>query len=244
MKISIVIPVHNEEEHLRSSVLHFIDKLAPSTKEKLKEILLVENGSTDSSPEVCRQLEEDYPDCIRTIESVHASYGEAIKTGLLKSAGSHISILECDFLDVDFLEGSIRMFDEQQARFVLASKRHTGSKDGRPLQRRVLTAGLNWLLWISTGYPGSDTRGLKSIESELARQLCRLAVTTDEFFQTEITLLAWKLGYTPLELPIRIEEVRVTPVSTLKRIPSMWRMPLELRRSLSRDLSGMLKPPG
>jgi glycosyltransferase involved in cell wall biosynthesis len=241
MQISVVIPVHNEEEFIQNSVLSFIGQLAPATKEKLQEIILVENGSTDGSLGACRQLETEHPGFIRTIESLVASYGEAIKTGLLQSRGSHISILECDFLDVDFLEGSVRLFEEQQARFILASKRHVDSKDGRPFRRRLFTAGLNLLLRITTGYPGSDTRGLKSIEADLARQLCGLAVTSDEFFQTEITLLAWNLGVPPLELPITIQEVRVTPVSTLKRIPAMLRMPLELRRSLSRDLRGMSK---
>jgi hypothetical protein len=83
-------------------------------------------------------------------------------------------------------------------------------------------------------YPGTDTHGLKSIDTGLAKELCRLAMTTDEIFQTEIVLIAWKLGEDILELPIRIEEVRTAPVSIRRRFPMVMDLILQLRRSLRR----------
>jgi hypothetical protein len=84
------------------------------------------------------------------------------------------------------------------------------------------------------GYPGSDTHGLKSIETNLAKRLCELAQTTDEIFQTELVLLAWKNGVTIEELPIRIEEHRATPVSIMRRVPMVLDLLSQLRSSMRR----------
>jgi len=121
-----------------------------------------------------------------------------------------------------------------KAAFIVASKRHPDSVDRRPLKRRMLTWGINAVLNAVTGYPGSDTHGLKSIEGPLAKRLCELSVTTDEVLQTEIVLLAWRLGTEIHELPIQIEERRATSVSLPKRLPKVIGMVSELRRSLRR----------
>jgi hypothetical protein len=103
------------------------------------------------------------------------------------------------------------------------------------LKRRVLTTLYNYLfLHTFFGYPGSDTHGLKSIEASCAKQLCELAITSDEIFQTEIVLLAWRLGVRIHERPIRIRETRHAPVTVFKRIPKILDTVRQLKRSLDR----------
>ena len=148
--------------------------------------------------------------------------------------GTHLSILECDFLDSAFVVKSIALFLEN-ARFIVGSKRHVESNDRRPFKRRALTALYNLIfLRIFIGYPGTDTHGLKSMESECAKELCRKAVTTDEVFQTEIVLLAWRLGFEIDEIPVHIHEIRTAPVSILHRAPKVLNTVRELRKSLKR----------
>ena len=50
-KVSIIIPVHNTERYLRQCV----DSVLCQTLKDI-EIILVENGSDDNSPELCREL--------------------------------------------------------------------------------------------------------------------------------------------------------------------------------------------
>ncbi len=115
----------------------------------------------------------------------------------------------------------------------MGSKRHDQSVDARPLKRRVLTLLYNRLfLKAFLGYPGTDTHGLKSIESGCARKLCQLALTTDEVFQTEIVLMAWKLGLRIEEIPVQITELRRAPVTVFRRVPKVLRTVRDLRRSL------------
>jgi len=233
MEYSIVIPAHNEARHLEPFVTSFISSLSPNIF--LTEILLVENGSTDDTLQACYRLEQAFPKVIRVLSIAKASYGEAIKHGILQSRGTHISILECDCLSADFVSDSIRLFECQKARFIVASKRHPQSVDGRPLKRRALTALYNYfLLHLFLGYPGTDTHGLKSIEAGCAKQLCQMAMTSDEIFQTEIVLLAWRLGIKIYERPIHIRETRSAPVTVLRRLPKVMKTVRELKRSLER----------
>lgn len=234
MDYTIVIPVHNEAEHIVPFVEGFLTRLPSEVTGLLREIILVENGSRDISLAACQGLETMHPDLIRTISLPRGSYGEAIKTGILAVQGSHLSILECDFLDEQFVAASVGMFSASKSRFIVASKRHPDSRDNRPWKRRLLTEGFNRILNMLFGYPGTDTHGLKSIETTLAKRLCELAQTTDEVLQTELVLMAWKKGIRIDELPIRIEERRVTPVSIVRRVPMVLDLLSQLRDSLRR----------
>jgi glycosyltransferase involved in cell wall biosynthesis len=234
MRYSVVVPVHNEAAHLEALTARFLGALPPEVTTVLHEVILVENGSTDDTLAACQRLRLAYPGVVRVVSNARGSYGEAIKRGMMESTGSHLSILECDCLLGEFVLESIAWFKDKGARFIVASKRHPDSVDGRPFKRRLLSRLFNYVLNVSVGYPGSDTHGLKSIEAGLAKELCALAETTDEIFQTELVLIAWRKGVRIDELPIRITEVRATPVSIRRRLPMVLDMVRALRRSLRR----------
>jgi len=235
MKLSVVIPAYNEAANLEANIARFVQTLTVDVTEVLNEIIIVENGSTDGTLGSCRRVQQRFPNLIRVCTIPRASYGEAIKTGMLESQGTHISILECDFLDSQFISSSIAIFRSNRAQFVVGSKRHPRSADRRPLKRQLLTTLYNYVfLHLLIGYSGTDTHGLKSIETSVARRLCEIAITTDEVFQTEIVLLAWQLGIKIQEIPIQILEIRNPTVTVLRRLPKVLNTVRVLRRSLVR----------
>jgi dolichyl-phosphate beta-glucosyltransferase len=234
MMYSIIIPAHSEAQVIEEYVGRFIRELPEGVSAALLEVIIVENGSTDDTLAACRRLREKFPKLVRILSNERGSYGEAVKRGILESRGSHLSVLECDLLDAKFVQDSISLFRTGNVEFIVASKRHPNSLDRRPLKRRVLTWGFNRILNCLLGYPGSDTHGLKSIESHLAKKLCQLSVTTDEIFQTEIVLIAWRLGKRIEEIPIHIDERRAATVSIIRRLPKVISMVSELRRSINR----------
>ena len=234
MKYSIIIPAHSEGKTLGKHVAEFIGQLSPSVANILLEIIIVENGSKDDTLEVCSGLKNEFPALVRVLSNDRPSYGEAIKRGMIECRGTHLSVLESDCMDVKFVESSISLFQSSRAQLILASKRHPDSIDARPLKRRVLTWAFNRILNVTIGYPGSDTHGLKSLDAELAKDLCRLSITTDEVFQTEIVLIAWRLGKNIEELPVYIEEHRAPSISVVQRVPKVLNLLAELRRSLKR----------
>lgn len=235
MECSVVIPAHNEAANLEAYVAHFIQTLPRDVAELLKEIIIVENGSTDTTLDACRHLKQRFPKLIQVCVIPRGSYGEAIKRGMLESRGTHVSILECDFLDPRFVSASIAIFRANRAQLVVGSKRHPQSTDRRPLKRRILTALYNYFfLRFLIGYPGSDTHGLKSIETPVAKRLCEIAITSDEVFQTEIVLLAWRLGIKIEEVPVQILEMRNPTVTVFRRVPKVLNTVRALQRSLAR----------
>jgi len=235
MECSIVIPAHNEAANLEAYIAHFIQTLPYDVAGVLKEIIIVENGSSDGTLDACRRLQQRFPRLIQVCVIPQGSYGEAIKRGMLESRGTHVTILECDFLDHRFVSASIAILRLKRAQFVVGSKRHPLSADRRPLKRRILTALYNYVfLRLLMGYPGSDTHGLKSIDMPIAKRLCELAITSDEIFQTEIVLLAWKLGIRIEEVPVHILETRSPTVAVLRRLPKVLNTFRALQRSLVR----------
>jgi glycosyltransferase involved in cell wall biosynthesis len=235
LEYSIIIPVHNEAQHLESQVTRFVQGLTADLTSIVREIILVENGSTDGTLEVCRTLESRHPSLVRVITISRGSYGEAIKRGMLDSRGTHLSILECDFLDPDFVSRSIAVFRASNTGVIVGSKRHPEAVDRRPFKRRALTYLYNtFFLRLCLRYPGSDTHGLKSFRTPVAKELCEKAITTDEVLQTEIILLAWRNGLRIQEIPVNIRETRGTSISISRRLPKVFNTIRELRNSLNR----------
>lgn len=68
-KISVIIPVYNDEKYLAQC----LDSVLRQTYSNL-EIILVDDGSTDSTPELCEKYREKYAN----IRILHKKMGEYI----------------------------------------------------------------------------------------------------------------------------------------------------------------------
>lgn len=93
--ISIVIPVHNEQEvleELYTRLTSSLDQLG-----KPYEIILTNDGSTDKSAEILQQLHDRRPDQIRIIE-FNGNYGQhmAIMAGFERVRGQIIITMDAD----------------------------------------------------------------------------------------------------------------------------------------------------
>lgn len=230
---SIVIPVHNEAENLYKLFMQFWDNLG-DLREKITEIHLMENGSNDDTLSVCKELEKKFPNTVIAQKVPFPSYGEAVKRGIMSSLGEATCILECDAMDISFVSSSLAIIEQNQADFVVASKRHPKSHDIRPFKRRMLTYLFNLWLKMFFNFPGSDTHGLKAIRTETAKSICKVSITGGEVFQTEIVLLAHRMGFKVTEVPIYLAETRDTKIAVYRRLPKVMNIIAELKKSLAR----------
>jgi glycosyltransferase involved in cell wall biosynthesis len=93
--LSIIVPVYNEEEVLRTSILRALE--APLPAGLRSEIVAVDDGSTDGSGEILQQLAAEYPGRIRMYRhAVNAGKGAAIRTGLQHASGEFGIIQDAD----------------------------------------------------------------------------------------------------------------------------------------------------
>jgi glycosyltransferase involved in cell wall biosynthesis len=225
---SIIIPAHNEEEQIYSNIKKFIDE----TKDFDFEIIIVENGSTDETLQVCRKLEADNKALIRVVSLKKTSYGLAIKRGINEAKGEYLFILEVDYIILNFVREGLRLLREGQYDVIVASKRHPESTDKRGYKRRVLTWGFNSLLRLIFGFKGTDTHGLKAFTIQSAKRLINLSETEGEALQTELILLSEIYNIPIIEIPIQIEEVRAPTLSILRRVPKVIKAFLDIRKSV------------
>ena len=82
--ISVVLPVYNQADHVELVVREYEEVL-----ERLPvphELVLVVNGSTDASLDICRALESEL-DTVRVVHSEIAGWGRAVRLGLEAARG-------------------------------------------------------------------------------------------------------------------------------------------------------------
>lgn len=85
--ISIVLPVHNQADHVEALVAEYQEALKRLSTPY--ELLLVENGSRDASWAVCQRLAEQ-SESVRAITINPGGWGRAVRGGLREARGDVI----------------------------------------------------------------------------------------------------------------------------------------------------------
>lgn len=89
-KISVIIPVYNAEKYIRETLNSVIKQSYENW-----EIILIENGSKDKSPDIIRKYEEEYSE-IRMIKGPQNGPGVARNRGLKLAKGEYIVFMDAD----------------------------------------------------------------------------------------------------------------------------------------------------
>lgn len=92
-RVSVIIPVYNSEKYLRESLDSVVSQEGVEV-----ELIVVDDGSTDSSREIVRE----YPSAI-LIEQEHLGACAARNNGLRRATGEYVKFLDSD----DYLEAGI-----------------------------------------------------------------------------------------------------------------------------------------
>jgi len=90
-KLSIVVPVFNEKETIEEILSHIRQVDLPI----LKEIILVDDASTDGTKELLQNL-PDQPDMIKVFHNVNQGKGAALRSGFSSATGDIVLIQDAD----------------------------------------------------------------------------------------------------------------------------------------------------
>ncbi len=95
MKLSIVVPVYNEEKNLPELFEQITAAMQPLEMDW--DVTFVDDGSRDASVEVIRQLHEQAPDRVRMVV-FRRNYGQtaAISAGINESNGEIVILMDAD----------------------------------------------------------------------------------------------------------------------------------------------------
>ncbi len=89
-KVSIVVPVYNSEKYLDGCVQSILTQSYPNI-----ELILVNDGSTDRSAEICRKYAAEYENIV-CINQENAGVSAARNTGLDSVTGEYVAFVDSD----------------------------------------------------------------------------------------------------------------------------------------------------
>jgi len=91
--LSIVVPAYNEEESVQKAILE-IFKTFRKAKINL-ELILVDDGSTDNTLDICKKLKRKYLFKIIHLKK-NKGYSKALHTGFLQAKGKYLTYIDAD----------------------------------------------------------------------------------------------------------------------------------------------------
>ena len=88
--LTVIIPTYIMEDYLR----YCLDSLLIKENFKQLEVLIINDGSKDSSSAIGHEYEQLYPEVFRVIDKENGNYGSCINRGLKEAKGKYVKILE------------------------------------------------------------------------------------------------------------------------------------------------------
>lgn len=217
-RISVVIPVYNEEGILESAVVDLHAKLAAMGRPF--EILIAENGSSDGTLDVAAALSKRFPEVLYSSVG-EPNYGKALRQGILRARGEFVLCDEIDLCDVDFHRRALEILETGRADLVVGSKLIEGAEDRRPVFRHAASIVINQVLRVALGFRGTDTHGLKAFRRLALLDVVGACLADKDLFASEMVIRADRAGVRKVEIPVRVIEKRPPSINLIRRVPNV-----------------------
>ncbi len=211
-KLSIVIPVYNEKATLAAILTQV---RAVDLGEIQKEIILIDDASTDGTTAILKELFAADPQLKIVFKEVNGGKGTALKEGFKQTTGDYVIVQDADLeYDPTDYKKLIRALAEEHADVVYGSRFSGSYKDMSNLHyfgNKLLTLLTNMFYGVML----TDMETCyKLIPGEFAR---KLEIKSARFnFEPEITAKILKSGMRIVEVPItykgrtRLEGKKIT----------------------------------
>lgn len=119
-KLSIIVPCYNEQATIELIVE---EVLAAPTRDTIKEIIIVDDCSTDASTKIIKKLETTHPAVRAIFQDKNQGKGAALKKGILYSTGDVVIVQDADReYDPRDYDKMLDIFREDRADVVFGSR--------------------------------------------------------------------------------------------------------------------------
>lgn len=198
MNISVVVPAYNESK----TIAKVLDLLL-SKVENLGEVLIVDDGSTDETAQICKQYASANPKVHYILQPENRGKTEALKEGFRQSSGDIVIVqdadLEYDPVDINPVAEPIM---NGIADVVLGS-RFLVRKTSRSLYFRHYMAN-KFITFMSNVFTDLNLTDVETCYKAFRGDIIRSMIITSQRFGFEIEAVAKvaKLRYRVYEVPI------------------------------------------
>lgn len=193
MKLTIIIPCYNEEDTIAEVIQRVKDVSIPIEK----EILIINDGSTDKTPEILSKIKG-----VRVItHATNQGKGVAIQTGIKNATGNIVIIQDADLeYSPENIPSLIKPIIDGKADVVLGSRflgQHKGMTKSHFVGNKILT----YTARVLYGHKLTDVMtGYKVFRKEVLESL---ELKSKEFeIETELVAKVLKKNYRIVEVPI------------------------------------------
>lgn len=188
MNLSLVIPAYNEANNLRDVVSNLHDKL--SNAGYSFEIIVVDDGSLDKTPDLLATLEREIPTLRHTRVKLRRGYGNAIITGLSMAYGDVLGWMHADKQSgADTLIGVYNKLRDESLDLSKATRVARGESMFRLFRSRVY----NMLFRVLFGNSCNDINGTPKLFRRSLYEKLNLS-SRDWFIDPEIVIKAIRHG--------------------------------------------------
>jgi glycosyltransferase involved in cell wall biosynthesis len=218
--VDVVVPVYNEERALPESIPALRDFLSGDAFPYDWKIIIGDNASIDGTPDVSRKLEADNPGKVEYVRIERKGRGYALKQIWGASQADVSSYMDVDLsTGIEAFPNLIRAVAEKGYGVAIGSRLAPGAEVTRSVKRRVLTRGYNTMIKAMFWTRFSDAQcGFKAVSREVAQRVLPMIEDNNWFFDTELLILAEKMGYRIKDVPVRWIEDTDTRVKIGKTI--------------------------
>ena len=145
--ISLVIPMFNEEANIDHAIAYAVDALEQHSRDY--EIIIVDDASTDESPDIVRRAIGSNPRIRLIRHDFNLKLGASLRTGFAAAQNELILYMDADLpFDPDVLGRAIRAMNVTRAD-VISGYRFDRTTEG--VKRTVYTILYNWLIRVLFG---------------------------------------------------------------------------------------------
>tara|TARA_B100001142_G_scaffold58325_1_gene57088 strand:- start:1145 stop:2068 length:924 start_codon:yes stop_codon:yes gene_type:complete len=165
MKLSIIIPMYNEQESLDSL---FVELSGLFSQETATEIIFINDGSSDNTLNILKSKIKNYPTW--SIINLYRNYGKsvALQAGFDNSKGEIIATMDADLQDNP--NEIYRLIEELDRGYDVVSGWKKNRKD--PLEKKIASKIFNFFVRVFSGLKIHDSNcGIKVFKREVTEML-------------------------------------------------------------------------
>ena len=229
MKISVIIPMYNEEKIIRDTAKQVHEYMVEKFGEGEFEVLFSNDGSLDRCADAVRSLE--LSGIKVTGYEKNRGKGRAVRTAILESEGEFVVFTDADLAYGTEVIGALYdSYMENREVGVFIGSRSIGN-DGYSeytFLRKIMSKTYIKVVCIFGGFKLSDFQcGCKAFTKEAAKKIFSLCQIDGFAFDLEALMIAQKAKYKIVEIPVKIINHRESKVNVVK---DTFRMLSDLRR--------------
>lgn len=221
MILTIIFPVLNERLRLESGITRTVEYLANISFTDY-EIIIVDNGSEDETPQIARSLCKKY-DRVKYERIGTRGVGAAFRKGVELSRGQVVGYMDIDLsTNIKHLGEAVHIFKNRPEVAYITGSRFAKESDtkGRKWYRKITSQGLLILLKLFLRMKSTDAIcGFTFVRRETAISLVEGSSQDNGwFYMIEFLLRAEKRGVNILDYPVEWQEDYNTTVKVFKTI--------------------------